>query len=133
MNNSLAAPITLFLDVYAEHSDDCMCFISKMTSMGVKAQRIDLEKTHNWGGRIDVYSKKACHNKCTRIYEQFGVQYNGLVVPCCIDVEGNYILGDASHQSLKDIFSSREYIQLVNLEKRGLIRDNSLCSLCNLS
>ena len=131
-NSAVQVPITLFLDVYAADSDDCMCFIAKMTDLGVNAHRIDIEKIHNWGGNINQYSKRGKHNDCHRIYEQFGVQYNGAVVPCCIDFEGKYILGDASKQSLKNIFSSSKYDQLVNLEKHGCIRNNSLCSLCNL-
>ena len=131
-NNRLGCPVTLFLDIYAESSDECVCFIAKMTDLGVKAHRIDIEKIHNWGGNINQHSKRGIHNDCHRIYEQFGVQHNGAVIPCCIDFEGKYILGDASKQSLKEIFSSSKYDQLVNLEKNGCIRNNSLCYLCNL-
>lgn len=131
-NNCLGTPITLFLDIYADNSDECMKYIAQMTDLGIKAHRVDLEKTHNWGGIIKQYSRKATHDKCPRIYEQFGVLYNGTVVPCCIDYEGVYVLGNAYNKSLKDIFSSIKYKQLTLLEARGLIRNNTLCSFCNI-
>lgn len=131
-NSGLIHPITLFLDIYANDSSECSHYINEMRQMGVIAQRLDLKNTHNWGGQVNLYSQKKASERCSRIYEQFAVQYNGIVVPCCIDVEGGYILGDANKQTLKEIFSSKIYRQLVSMEKDGTIRCNKLCSKCNV-
>lgn len=47
-----------------------------------------MNKTHNWGGAV---AKKTTFKRevgCARIYKQFGVLWDGTVVPCCIDYEG---------------------------------------------
>lgn len=132
LNFKLGTPIEIYLDVYAYYSDECMKYVREILKLGVNAHWLDLKDTHNWGGRITGYSKKEVHHSCKRIYEQFGVQYNGNVVPCCIDVEGIYILGNANSQSLKDIFASKKYIELIESEKKGFIRNYSLCANCNV-
>lgn len=132
LNFKLGSPIEIYLDVYAYYSDECMKYVGEISKMGVKVHWLDLKYTHNWGGRITGYSKKKVHNNCERIYEQFGIQYNGNVVPCCIDIEGSYILGNANDQSLKEIFASKKYIELIESERKGLIRNYSLCANCNV-
>lgn len=132
LNYSVGSPIKIYLDIYAEESVECLDYINMMVKLGVKAYRFDMEATHNWGGRVNGYSKRVVHNYCNRIYEQFGVQHNGNVVPCCTDVEGQYILGNANHQTLSQIFASKRYFDLVKAERRGTINDNPLCALCNV-
>ena len=132
LNYNLNRPIRLFLDVYADFSYECEQFVDKMKKLGVIAQRIAIENTHNWGGAVEGYSKKELSEHCIRIYEQFGIQFDGTVVPCCIDVSGKYILGNAKSQTIEEIFLSSQYNRLVELEKNGMIRKNELCTICNI-
>lgn len=46
---------------------------------------------------------------CTDIYRQFCVYWDGKVVACCYDIEGMHILGDLKRQSLKEIWTSKEF------------------------
>ena len=132
LNYNSNKPIRLFLDVYADFSYECEQFVDKMKKLGVIAQRIAIENTHNWGGAVEGCSKKELSEHCIRIYEQFGIQFDGTVVPCCIDVSGKYILGNAKSQTIEEIFLSSQYNRLVELEKNGMIRKNELCTICNI-
>ena len=96
------------------------------------AQKYSLGATHNWGGSVLGYSKRDKRNGCSRIYNQFGVQWDGIVVPCCVDVEGAYILGNAHENTFEEIFEGDAYNKLVALECRGKIADNALCKRCNI-
>lgn len=132
VNDELGHPIKIFLDIYADNSDECQNFVNEMTRFGVLVQRLDLSKIHNWGGKVNCFSQRIQPEFCSRIYKQFGVQYDGSVVPCCIDTNGDYKLGNADSSSLAEIFSSDQYKRLTQLEKLGLIRTNALCSQCNI-
>lgn len=131
-NYELGNPITIYLDIYADDSIACQEFVSKMQQLNVIANHIPLENTHNWGGMVSCYSRKNRKRHCNRIYEQFGVQFDGKVVPCCIDVEGKYILGKMPEMSLNEIFSSQQYKQLVSKEQQGMIHECELCVDCNI-
>ena len=131
-NMKLDYPITIFLDIYADSSKDCLLFVDDLTNKGIYVQRIDLDKTHNWGGKVNTFSQRTQKKHCTRIYNQFAVQFDGNVVPCCIDVEGNYSLGNAQITTLTDIFSSDKYIELMSYEQSRAIHKLPLCNQCNV-
>lgn len=132
VNIEQGKPITIYLDIYADESVACRNFIDEMIQFGVLVQRLDLSKTHNWGGEVNCFSQRSNSRFCRRIYEQFGVQYDGTVVPCCIDTEGRYKLGNVAQSSLTEIFSSANYNDLTQIEMRGQIRTNTLCAQCNI-
>lgn len=132
LNNRLGNPIKIYLDVYADEEVVCDDYIEEKRGQGVIAQKIPLKLTHNWGGKISEYSYKEKKTECKRIYEQFGVQYNGTVVPCCIDVEADLILGNAKESRLEEIFTGRNYMELIDAEKSGRIGKYAICSKCNI-
>lgn len=132
LNNRLGNPIIIYLDIYAAEEVACDDYIEEKRGQGVIAQKIPLKLTHNWGGKILEYSCKEKKTECKRIYEQFGVQYDGAVVPCCIDVEANMILGNARENSLEKIFTDRYYTELIDMEKSGRIGKYAMCSKCNI-
>ncbi len=49
-------------------------------------------------------SERYTEGFCYGLRNQIGIQANGDVVPCCLDSDGNMVLGNIHHSSLQDIF-----------------------------
>lgn len=90
----------------------------------------------NFAGRIrdplelkesDGLSRKACPR-----LNHITVLWNGKVCLCCMDSEGEVILGDARTDSLKDIFYG-EKARLYRQKHEDLDFDLDLCRDCNMN
>ena len=60
-------------------------------------------KLHNWGGQDAV--QKRLRKPCSRLWRTFTVLANGDVSLCCLDYDGQHILGriDGGH-SIRDVW-----------------------------
>ena len=67
---------------------------------------------------------------CYALKDHIGILVNGDVVPCCLDVNGNIILGNLYKDELVDIQNSKKYINMVNGFKNNK-RIEKLCQKCN--
>jgi radical SAM protein with 4Fe4S-binding SPASM domain len=68
-------------------------------------------------------------NRCKWPWERMVVNSDGRVVPCCNDFNGQYAMGNALHQSLRDIWFGERYNQF----RRKIIhrwRHIPLCAHC---
>lgn len=52
---------------------------------------------------------EAKYDKCRSLYRSMGVLWDGRVVPCCADIAGIHVMGDAKNSPLKDIWNSQTY------------------------
>jgi len=85
-----------------------------------------------------LYDRKAFENggvlkprfrrTCYWIWHSYVILWNGDVVPCCRDVEGNYTMGNILKQDMKDIWNSKKYRQFRKLVAHKGIMD--ICQLC---
>jgi MoaA/NifB/PqqE/SkfB family radical SAM enzyme len=69
---------------------------------------------------------------CPFLFTRLMVTADGMVPACCLDWQKRILLGDANHQSLKDIWNGSvlRNMQMVHLSKK---RDQiPLCNGCNL-
>jgi pyruvate-formate lyase-activating enzyme len=75
-----------------------------------------------------IYSFRKYRNiKCSRLLT-LNVLYTGLVSLCCMDMEGEYLLGNANEKSLSDIYNggmAKEY-------RSGRKNDHMPCRMCNM-
>lgn len=46
---------------------------------------------------------------CPQIYQRMIISSNGLVMPCCVETTGNFIMGNANEQSVYDIWHGDKY------------------------
>jgi len=85
-----------------------------------------------------LYDRKAFENDgvlkprfrrpCYWIWHSYVVMWNGDVVPCCRDSEGEYTMGNILKQDIKDIWNSKKYRQFRKLVANRCILD--ICQLC---
>jgi radical SAM protein with 4Fe4S-binding SPASM domain len=70
------------------------------------------------------------HNHCEWLYYSTTIQWNGDVVPCCRDAQGDYIMGNIFGQDFYEIWNGekfREFRRKVNTDQANL----ELCRLCS--
>lgn len=92
---------------------------------------------HDWSGDIVKITgiagrKKITQKICLLPWLRMAVLVDGRVAACCVDYDGNYILGDLKRDSLKSIWKGEKMVTLRKalLERRkDAIR---LCSKCTL-
>lgn len=75
---------------------------------------------------------KIASNKgfCYGLISHFGILSNGSVVPCCIDADGDIILGNLKSQSLDDILYGDRALSIRNGFKNKVIIEQK-CLKCN--
>jgi len=70
------------------------------------------------------------HNCCDWLYYSTTILWNGDVVPCCRDAQGDYVMGNIFKQNFSEIWNGekfRKFRRLVNSDQRNL----ELCRLCS--
>jgi len=66
---------------------------------------------------------------CKALIKQIGVQSDGSLVPCCLDHDGDVVLGNLLHQSLEEILASPRAQALIDGFKHHTASEK-LCQNC---
>ena len=103
---------------------------------------VEIKEFTTWDGSVEEIKELASEEQlsiaykeqptypCVRPWHRFTILWNGLVVPCCFDYAGKFILGDAKTQSLKEIWNS-EKMQILRLQHiNNNLSNNELCKNC---
>lgn len=79
------------------------------------------------------YRSNYMKKPCTDIYEQIGIYWNGDVVPCCYDTDGEEIMGNIHETDLNTIWNSPKYVEfrrrVKNFEKEPE-NEPDICKSC---
>lgn len=84
----------------------------------------------NLASELSEAYKESRQYPCLRPWHRSTILWDGRVVPCCYDYDGKYILGDLNKQTLKEIWNSKEMLEL---RKQHILNDfskNKLCKNC---
>ena len=71
----------------------------------------------------DKYRRKLKSLPCTDVYRQAMVYWNGDVVPCCYDLEGEEIMGNLKNSTMDEIWNGEKYRKF-----RKRLKDSALLS-----
>jgi radical SAM protein with 4Fe4S-binding SPASM domain len=66
-------------------------------------------------------------NRCRRLWRTTVITTDGLVVPCCFDKNGEYVMGDIKEHNLTDIWKNQNYMNF----RTRLFIDRSSIEICN--
>ena len=64
---------------------------------------LDRKSYHNWHGAV-AYAESG-DILCSHPYKAMCILWNGLVVPCCADYDGHFVVGDFRSASLEEIWN----------------------------
>lgn len=79
--------------------------------------------------RNKKYSNEKTQLFCKALLKQIGVLSDGSLVPCCLDHDGDVILGNLFHQSLEEILASPRAQALIDGFKHH-VASEALCQNC---
>lgn len=89
---------------------------------------LEFDRKFTWpDGKANVFSKKQLF--CKALLKQIGVLVDGSLVPCCLDHDGDVVLGNLFHQSLEEILASPRAQALVEGFKHHTATE-TLCQNC---
>ena len=76
--------------------------------------------------RHDPADYAPCHN----IWYGISVFWDGRVAPCCMDMEGEYPVGDIREHSLREIWNNERMVRLREALVQGRHEEENLCRDC---
>ncbi|MCH7401634.1 radical SAM/SPASM domain-containing protein [Belliella kenyensis] len=93
---------------------------SELIPKNIKYSRYILGKNGKWE------LKKEIENKCWRMWQGSVITWDGRVVPCCFDKDGEHVMGQLTYQRLEDIWQNTKYIDF----RTSLLRDRKEIEIC---
>ena len=111
-------------------------FINKWQN---KVDHVCISQIHDWSEKIKTSKKTSFNNyvtfsqsPCRLPFTEMTINWDGTVSLCCQDTEGEIIIGDVNHQTIKQIWQSQK-IQSIRQQHLDIKTDNlKLCSKCKL-
>jgi hypothetical protein len=102
---------------------------STMQSLSKVVDDFSFGKLHNWGGQGVV--KKRLRKPCSRLWRTFTVLASGDVALCCLDYDGQQLLGrvDSQH-SIADLWNGRLYRDVRRAHREARQGEIPLCANC---
>lgn len=86
---------------------------------------IDFRDIFLWKG-----NKEATNGTCLALDSHIGILSNGVIIPCCIDVEGSMPLGNIQTISINNAINSNRAKNMLNGFKSGILVE-STCKTCD--
>jgi MoaA/NifB/PqqE/SkfB family radical SAM enzyme len=110
----------------------CCSTTDKESTMRMLEKTVDafsFGKLHNWGGQEAV--AKRIRKPCSRLWRTFTVLADGGVSLCCLDYDGQQILGRLDGGgSIRDIWNGEPYREVRRAHREARQHDIPLCANC---
>ena len=96
------------------------------------ADKLLITFPHNWGGKIDVPAPERLRNRgpCVMPFRHLVVLWDGRVPLCCLDGEGEVVLGDARRSTLSEIWQGETVSRIRREHLAGQSESLPLCEAC---
>jgi radical SAM protein with 4Fe4S-binding SPASM domain len=80
---------------------------------------------------FDHIPYSSVYTPCVQIWRRFVIGWDGRAIACCVDLNGENIVGDANKQSLMEIWNSDAFIQLRQQLIDEKYKDIRACRECD--
>ena len=94
-------------------------------------------RVHNWANWGSESFSSGCgknRKPCPRLWRTFTVLASGDVALCCLDYDGQFLLGRIDENtSIRDVFDSRPYREARRRHREARQADIALCAQCTMS
>ena len=88
-------------------------------------------KIHNWGGQDDPPGGAKVRKPCSRLWRTFTILADGAVALCCLDYDGQVILGQVDEKtSIEEIWNNTTYRRIRRLHREARQDEVLLCRNC---
>ena len=105
---------------------------------GLPVDKFSMIPPHTFGGKVEREEGKGFRRlgskyvPCTFLWYSMSVRWDGMVVPCCVDLAGNMAVGDVRKESLLDIWNSPVLMDIRFKIAAGRYKEIPLCSGCDI-
>lgn len=130
VRRELQAPrpkVTIASVIHAENRGAIDDFIARW-SPGV--DEMHFQDEHTWGHATEELTRRTAY-PCLRLWLTLTVLWDGRVSMCCVDFDGQYVLGNVRQHRLQEIWNNEAY-RTLRQEHLLRLEDNPLCSHCTL-
>jgi radical SAM protein with 4Fe4S-binding SPASM domain len=91
-----------------------------------------MAEIHNWGGDYPVEQAKALEDPiCPALYNKMAINFDGTVSPCCLDYKHLSLVGDATKETVAEIWAGEKMMELRNLIEENRLNETSICEGCS--
>ena len=135
VRNELCSPMKIFVA--------CCSTQDRSETMNLIASEVDgfaFGKVHNWGAGLShdnagkLGDMRQVRKPCVRVWNTFTILANGDVALCCLDHDGQMILGHLDERtSIRSIFANADYKRIRNLHSAASQENIQLCANCTKS
>ncbi|HAS17570.1 MAG TPA: hypothetical protein DCR39_06725, partial [Nitrospiraceae bacterium] len=93
---------------------------------------------HTFGGKVEREEGKGFRRlgskyvPCTFLWYSMSVRWDGMVVPCCVDLAGDMPVGDVNKESLLDIWNGERLMDIREKIVSKRYKEILLCSGCDI-
>jgi sulfatase maturation enzyme AslB (radical SAM superfamily) len=119
-----------------EPCDVSELYLERLASFGKTVRNLGLDKfyvkkPHNWAGNASGdYSLSEQSVICTFLYYSMTILWSGIVCPCPQDWYGSLYMGDATEQTIEDIWNGTRYRDMRRRVAEGDF-SGCLCDRCD--
>lgn len=124
--------ITVSIIKMGETSYGLESFYKKWVSL---VDSVNIDRYSNWGGAVEDKNPRNRildrRSPCPRLWHNFTILNTGDVVICCLDYNGEIVIGDIKKQSIKEIWTDKKITELRNFNLEGEYSKIYLCKDCS--
>ncbi len=93
-------------------------------------------ETHKWGGAVEPINDNALDEEvinvpCRRLWATLNILWDGQVVPCCMDYEGDFALDDICEKKIQEIWQSHKFEEFREMHRKNRVSEILICSNCS--
>lgn len=128
--NTTNIPLILTFEIIKGINDNQIEDIKKKYD---KIAMIEMWKPHNWVSTYEFRSGPNIKDTCGRPWNSpYQIQVDGTINMCCFDYNGELLLGNFLKQTMKEIFSGNEFLNLKLYHKTGFLDVSQyICRYCD--
>ncbi len=94
---------------------------------------VHITSYHNWAGSLRKEGEiRGRELPCPRIWQTFTVLWDGRVALCCMDYNGDVVLGNLNKESIKEIFNGERLRRIREYHLQGRFHMIPICRDCEL-
>lgn len=114
-----------------ENRDEERAFVDKWKG---EADRISIDRPHNWGiNHFATVRKAGIRKPCLRIWNTLTILWNGDISLCCLDYDGQAIIGDANDERIQDVWKGERLREIRHHHIQAQLKDIPICENCSKS
>ncbi len=97
-----------------------------------RVDNVSIGKVHNWGNLRNFKKSPAVRKlPCFRLWSKLTILWNGEVALCCVDYDGQIVLGNVCENTIADVWKGKCLKEIRQFHLRGEFDKVPICKFCS--